>query len=126
MSDKRPIRTLGGRQGRTTKYVQLCDLELETQPLGTSEHDTRWGPRCYAPLPYDFPAYMRVMRLIDDHLSQGGGVSGEVRGRTLELDLFTFGIKVWVRVGGDEVKVFIEDSEGRTKVAEYTTSQEEE
>lgn len=128
MYEKHKRGFVGGPRGKWTKTVQLVDLERHTIPLGTTEHDTERGPRCYAQLPYDFPAAIRVMRLIDNWTSDSGAThSGELRGRTFELDLYTVGVKVWVRQGTDgSLKVFLEDSEGMEKVAEYITQEESE
>jgi hypothetical protein len=106
--------------GKKTRMVQLLDLDSETQPLGTDHHDTEWGPRCYVTMPYDVPMYMRIMRLVNTQVNGRKSHTGEQTGWTIELDAYTFGVKLWVRIGKDGTfKVFTEDSEGRELVANY-------
>lgn len=72
-------------------------------------------------LPMDCPAYMRVLRITKEGRQNGGATIYDVVAHTIELDVFTFGVKVLVRIGKDgTLKVFTEDSDGREVVASYT------
>jgi hypothetical protein len=104
------------------KTVQMLKMGDETQPLGSEEHDTKWGPRMYSRLPYDFPAYIRVIRRLHSITKGKVNHSGDLLGWTWELDLFTFGVKVWVRVDRKprRLRIFVEDEDGRTNVGDYT------
>lgn len=108
-----------------TRMIQLVDMDANSRPIGHDEHGTEDGERCYVRLPYDVPAYMRAMRLVDV-LKQGKSTSSNHVGWTIELDCFTLGVKVFVRIGRDgTLKVITEDSEGKEVVANYTTSEDE-
>lgn len=71
---------------------------------------------CYFQAPYTAPAYMRWLRILDktdDNVTR-------LLGHTMELDVYGFGVKVYVRIGQDgTLKVFVEDSEGREVLASY-------
>jgi hypothetical protein len=46
--------------------------------------------------------------------------SQALKGHTLEIDAFTYGVIVYVRIGTDgNLKVIVEDSDGRETLAEY-------
>lgn len=75
--------------------------------------------------PYDVPVYVRVHQVMEEteNHKPPKSYSKGVKASIVELDYFTFGIKVLVRnegFGPDAVlKVFVQDSEGTDKVAEY-------
>jgi hypothetical protein len=112
---------------RNPNIVQLLDLKkFHSNPDGTltsREGVTDRGEQCYFNLPFDMPAYLRAMRLLDQEPTPPGrtpDVMNVLVGWTLELDLFTRGVKVYVRLGRDgTLKVFAEDAEGMTKLAEW-------
>lgn len=67
-------------------------------------------------LPYDVPLYCRVHRLM-----QAGGLVGW----TTEINAFTFGVDVLVRVGMDHtLKVFERTSDGVELLTSYIKEQE--
>lgn len=114
---------------RQPYYVQLVDLKgFHSNPDGSLTSQRKpvdRGEQCYFNLPFDMPAYLRAMRLLDQEPNPPGRtpeVMNVLVGWTLELDLFTRGVKVYVRLGRDgTLKVFAEDSEGMTKLAEWET-----
>lgn len=73
--------------------------------------------------PFDMPVYVKAFRLMSDtkeHDPKKKVFSQGLKGHTLEVDCFTFGVKVYVRIGTDgTLKVITEDGEGRTVLAEY-------
>lgn len=73
--------------------------------------------------PFDCPMYVRCYRLMSDtkeHDPKRKIFSQALKGHTLQVDAFTFGVKVYVRIGKDgNLKVIVEDSDGRETVAEY-------
>lgn len=74
-------------------------------------------------MPFDMPVYVRAFRLMSDtreHDPKHKVFSQGLKGHTLQVDAFTFGVKVFVRVDTDgNLKVIVEDSDGRETVAEY-------
>lgn len=73
--------------------------------------------------PFDCPVYVRVYRLMTDtreHDPKRRIFSQGLTGHTVQLDAFTFGVKVYLRIGRDgNLKVITEDSDGREVVAEW-------
>lgn len=76
--------------------------------------------------PMDVPCYVRVHQILEateNHKPERRSFSEGVKANVVSLDLWTYGVKVLVRMEGygpDSVlKVFIEDSDGVDKVAEY-------
>lgn len=109
-----------------TRIVQLIDLEdLRSNPNGTltrNHQEVDRGEMCYFASPYDMPMYMRFWRRLTDLV----GGSRDNLGSTAELDLFPWGVKVYVRHDRSRVKgvrgkihIIIEDSDGRETVATY-------
>lgn len=81
--------------------------------------------------PFDFPTFMTLDRLMEtvdgevEKLHKGNGrMENSLRGLkgwTLTIDCFTFGVKLYVRIGRDgTLKVFAEDGDGVTKLEEWT------
>lgn len=107
--------------------VQLIDLiKFKSDPDGDLFYDgqkTNRDSQKYVRLPMDFPGYLRVMRVTKQPVVDGTGKATiwEPVAVTLELDMFTFGVKLYVRVGKDGTcKIISEDGDGREKLAEYT------
>ena len=77
-------------------------------------------------LPYDFPSYVRLTRLMDEVRpanpdDKEDRVVRGLKGHVMEVDLFTFGVKVYIRVTTDgELKVFAKDSEGTEVLGEWS------
>lgn len=80
---------------------------------------------CFVKMPLDFPAYMRVIRLlkedvepVKDPATQG---TGRVTvGATMEVDFTGMGVKIWIRAGRDgTLRIITEDSDGREVVAKW-------
>lgn len=103
-------------------FLQVVDLKrYYSNPDGTLEYDRAQADRekhKFFRLPMDFPGYLRALRV----LKKRPDGQNEQAATTLEVDCFTFGVKVYIRAGftGDRtLKVIVEDSEGRTCVASY-------
>lgn len=75
-------------------------------------------------MPLDMPVYVRAHRLMqdtEDHNPKRKQYSRALKGHTLEIDCFTFGVKLFVRLGRDgTLKVFAEDSDGTAKLEEWS------
>jgi hypothetical protein len=73
--------------------------------------------------PFDFPVYVQAFRLMQDTKDHAPPLkdSQAMLGWTLVVDAFTYGVKVYVRIGlvDGTLKVFVEDSEGRDLAASY-------
>lgn len=73
--------------------------------------------------PFETPAYLRAYRLFkskDDPTNPGSGLRA-LAGTTLEVDAYTFGVKVFIRFGMDgTLKVFAEDGDGTIKLEEWS------
>jgi hypothetical protein len=71
--------------------------------------------------PTDMPLYVRAFRLegtITD--AEDGREVPALKGWTLQLDAWTFGVKVYVRIGMDgTLKLFVEDGEDMTKLGHW-------
>lgn len=78
--------------------------------------------------PFDMPVFVKAFRLTDEEPDMLHSGNGEMRhsirtlkGWTLELDAFTFDVKLYVRIGRDgTLRVFAEDDAGMEKVAEWS------
>lgn len=72
-------------------------------------------------LPYDVPAYGKVFRLLGDYPpGDDGRVVEGLKGWVVELDAYTFGVKILVRIGMDgKMKLYVEDGDGMTKLEEW-------
>lgn len=69
-------------------------------------------------LPYDVPMYARVYRLLQEtgEVNNTGPVEA-LKGWTVQLDAFTFGVTLYLRVGMDgTLKVFAKDGDGEKPV----------
>lgn len=107
--------------------LQLIDLTRFT----TNEHGDLFYDRKpieresqkWVRLPMDFPGYLRVVRVTKQPTTDATGKATiwEPVAITLELDLFTFGVKVYVKVAKTGVcTVMKEDAEGLKTLAKYT------
>ena len=126
------------RQAPKTRMVQLLDLAHST--FGNMGEDGKWVPGkltgleqkeerrhwCFHNLPYDCPAFMRVFRRINVQKPGKKATSVEDLGTTVELDYFTFGVRVYLkhtrqktRGGSSKLSIIIEDSEGTEVLAQY-------
>lgn len=106
--------------------VQLVDLrKYHSNPDGTLEYDRHAADRekhKFFRLPMDFPGYLRALRILKPNEGTLAASAHVQTATTLEVDCFTFGVKVFIRAGfvGDRtLKIIVEDSEGRTCVASY-------
>lgn len=78
-------------------------------------------------LPYDINAYVRAHRLVREPPEleeKWDGTTGptltSIVGSTIEVDCFTYGVKIFVRMGKDgTLKLFAEDGDGITKYEEW-------
>lgn len=108
--------------------VQLVDLKrFCSMPDGTIFYNDRKMSdeekelMKFVCLPMDFPGYLRVMRVTKQPRKDGAATIWDIVAVTLELTMFTFGFKLYVRVGKDGTcRIITEDHEGREKLAEYT------
>jgi hypothetical protein len=100
---------------RQPKEVDLAHLNAEP----TEYQDGGLGLH----MPFDMPVYVKAFRLMSDtreHDPKAKVFSQGLKGHTLEIDAFTYGVKVYVRIGTDgNLKVIVEDSDGRETLAEY-------
>lgn len=82
-------------------------------------------------LPFDMPAYLTAYRLVEEgeeleELNKGNGRTSpplsKIRGWTFEIDCFTFGVKVFVRIDKQDgtLKVFGQDADGTAKLEEWS------
>jgi len=78
---------------------------------------------CFVMLPMDFPAYMRMLRILSKEAKAERRSQIPVHdhlGTTMELDFITMGVKVYIRHGRDgTLRVIGEDAEGRELLAEW-------
>lgn len=109
-------------------------LELAPDPnqARISSDPTKHSPNAEAcRLPFDMPAFMTAYRLVEEgdepeELNKGNGRTApalsKIRGWTFEVNCFTMGVKVYVRIDRQDgtLKVFAEDSEGTTKLEEWS------
>jgi hypothetical protein len=82
----------------TTRHSTPVDLE-KTSPGGAlvrNERDTDRGAECYFASPMDFPAYLRFVRTVEWD-EDGTMNTGNHLSTTLEVDLYTLGVKVWLK-----------------------------
>lgn len=72
-------------------------------------------------LPNDIPLYCRAFRLMGEIEDRDDKRKvAALDGWTVQLDAFTFGVKVYLRIGMDgTLKLFIEDADGRQKLVEW-------
>lgn len=74
--------------------------------------------------PADMPVYIRAHRLMKGGVQKASTAKAPalntIEGWTLEADLFTFGVTVYIRVGRDgTLKVFAKDADGTVKLEEW-------
>ena len=111
------------------RMVQLLDLNnFKGHIDGTLTRNEREVPRgemCYFASPYDMPAYVRFWRRLRKK-QEGKREVLHHEGVTMELDCFTFGVKVFVKHdmarvkgGTSKLTIFIEDGDGMGEVASY-------
>lgn len=100
---------------RKAKEVDLAHLNQEP----TEYRDGALGVH----MPFDMPIHVKAFRLMSDtkeHNPKHKVFSQGLKGHTLEVDAYTYGVKVYVRIGTDgNLKVIVEDSDGRETLAEY-------
>ena len=106
--------------------VQLVDLKkYHSNPDGTLEYDRHSADReghKFFRLPMDFPGYLRALRVLKPGHGKLASKDHEHVATTLEIDVFTHGVKVYIRAGllsDRSLKIIVEDSEGRSCVAAY-------
>lgn len=116
--------------GPKTRIVQLLDLrDFTSHPDGTltrSHKQVERGEMCYFASPFDLPAYVRFWRRITKQEHGRKGVILADEGVTMELDLYTFGVKVYVKYERPKlrgkrgsVSVIVEDADGFTNLVKY-------
>lgn len=114
-------------RGPGPHFLQLVELDkYHTRKDGQlfyNEQPVDRGEMCYFVAPFEAPVYIRWTRVLKN-VPASPGMSGEVPAlvaQTMEVDCFTFGVKVYVRIGMDgTLKVITEDADGRETVASYT------
>jgi len=69
-------------------------------------------------LPFDVPMYARVFRLMEETgVVNNTGPVEALKGWTVQLDAFTFGVTLYLRVGMDgTLKVFVKDGDDEKPV----------
>jgi hypothetical protein len=77
-------------------------------------------------MPIDMPVYVRAHRLLSDtkeHNPKKGVFSQALRGHTLEVDCFTYAVKLFIKIDRQKgtLSVFAEDADGMEKIVEWTT-----
>lgn len=80
-------------------------------------------------LPFDMPAYLTAYRLVEEGeelemLHKGDGRTApslrSIKGWTFEVNCFTYGVTVYVRLDRDgSLKVFAKDGDGTEKIGEW-------
>lgn len=115
--------------GKRLHLLTPVDLKkYHSNPDGSLEYERRGVDRereCFFRLPVDFPGYLRAMRILDANPvvtgPNGCAKAYNQLGSVLELDMYSFGVKVYIRHGRDgTLKVIAEDSEGRELLAEWS------
>lgn len=72
--------------------------------------------------PTDMPVYLRAFTLMQDTPDHRppAVTSRALKGWTLQVDAFTFGVSLFIRIGMDgTLKVFAQDNDGTTKLEEW-------
>lgn len=117
--------------GPGTRLVQLIDLtDTRSNPDGKlirNEQEVPRGEMCYFASPYDMPAYVRFWRRLVDRSDRKRKIaSADNLGTTMEIDAYTFGVKIYVRYdraqtkgGTTKLMVIVEDHEGLETLATY-------
>lgn len=117
--------------GPGTRIVQLIDLtDTRSNPDGKlirNEQEVPRGEMCYFASPYDMPTYVRFWRRLVDRSDRKRKIaSADNLGTTMEVDCFTFGVKVFLRYDRPQakgepskLKLIVEDGDGLTTLAEY-------
>lgn len=113
----RLLESLVGKRTKAEVDLAKANERHMTKPSQPNDDDV-----ASVVVPPDCPFYLKVYRLnqkTKDH--KPPRVSTAFLGTTVELDYFTFGVKVYVRQGlmDGTLKVIVEDSEGREVVAHY-------
>lgn len=105
------------RAGRRPRRHPV-EVELERYQNGqVSEEDMG------VQLPADVPVRVRAFRLMEDVPKADGakGTCTALKGWTVQLDAYAFGVKIYLRVGRDgSMKLFCEDKDGREKLVEWS------
>lgn len=72
--------------------------------------------------PLDMPLYLRVFRLMGDVTGDDGRTVEGLKGWTLQMDAWTFGVTVYLRIGRDgTLKLFAKDGDNPpVKLEEWT------
>lgn len=73
-------------------------------------------------VPMDTPMYVKLHRLMQSRKVRGGKEVRGLVGHTLEVDVFTHGVTVYVRYGmlDGKLKVMVKDDDGLKTLAEYS------
>lgn len=81
-------------------------------------------------VPFDVPCYVRVFQIHEKTDDDGGSMHSEaIKANLVQMDFWTFGgVKVIGRIDGygkdATLKVYLQDSDGTSMVAEYTKGEE--
>ena len=115
--------------GVSAHLLQPVDLAGTWAVNGQSLIYTRGGQdpedECFVKLGLEIPAYMRLVRILKKEVEpvkypETQGTGRVSVGSTIELDYYTFGVKVYIRNGKDgTLRIITEDSEGREVVAKW-------
>lgn len=104
---------------RPSKGVKPLEIDLNKLNEGKNSPKPLHKHPDITPIhaPYETPAYVRAHRLMSDVEGEPSGFVGT----TLEVDAFTFGVKVFIRFGMDRtLKIFAEDGDGTIKLEEWS------
>jgi hypothetical protein len=92
-----------------------ANLKGQRPPTTTQYTDGSLGIH----LPNDIPIYLRAFRLVEQMKAEGRDLPN-VTGFTVLLDAFTFGVKVYLRIGKDgTMRLIVDDADGRNVVAKW-------
>src|SRR5262245_17035008 len=102
--------------GKTRRRREPVEVDLKKQGGPTAYTDGSMG----VVLPSDIPVYLRTFRLVERDDTRPRGSGDALVGWTVQLDCFTYGVKVLLRIGRDgTLRLFVEDGDGREKVVEW-------
>lgn len=102
-----------------TSYWAIHDGQLTWTRRNVDPED-----ECFVKIPLEFPAYMRVLRILKaetEPVTRQHEVPGRVTvGVTMELNFTGLGVKVYLRYGRDgTLRIITEDGDGREVLAKY-------
>jgi len=112
------------KRNPSKRHAQELDVEKYNTP--NSQQRYRDPNTLGINLPNDIPVHMRAFRLMGEIKdSDTGRTVGALEGWTVQLDAFTFGVTVYLRIGRDgTLRVFAEDEDGREKLTEWQLPQQ--